>query len=83
MAGCGSNSQKPLPLDDGEGMGDGEWASSPVPLSPDEMSLRQNKLPRETQNISAECERELTVYPVVQLPVLVRRFVGTTRVCSR
>jgi len=62
-------------------MGDGEWASSPVPLPPDEIGLRRNKLPRETQNISADGERELTVYPVAQFPVLVRRFVGTTRVC--
>jgi len=46
-------------------MGDGEWASSSVPLSPDEIGLRRNKLPRETQNIPVERIRELTVYPVV------------------
>jgi len=28
-------------------MGDGEWASSPVPLLPDEIDLGRNELPRE------------------------------------
>lgn len=57
-----------------------EWASSLVPLSPDEIGLRRNEFPREIQNMSGECERELTVYPLVPLPVLVCRFVETTRI---
>ena len=61
-------------------MGGRKWTNSSVPA--DGVSLRQNKLLRETQSMSAERERELTVYPVVQLPVLVGRFVGTPRVFS-
>jgi len=32
--------------------------------------------------MSGEREKELTAYPIVQLPVLVCRFIGTTRVRS-
>jgi len=60
-------------------MGGGKLVASSVPA--DEVDLRRNELLRETQNMSAERERELTVYPVVQLCMLFRRFVGTTRVC--
>jgi len=71
-----SDSQNPLLL------GGGEWTGSSVLV--DEVGLRRNELLRETQStMSGERERELTVYPVVQLPVLVCRFVGTTRVWSR
>jgi len=69
-----SDSQNPLPADGGE------WTSSSVPA--DKIGLRRNELPRKPQNMSGERERELTVYPVVQLPGLVCRFVGTSRVRS-
>ena len=75
----GSDSQNPLPADGGEGMGNGEWSSSSVPA--DRACLRRNELPRETQSMSGEREKKLTVYPVMQLAVLACRFVGTTRVC--
>ena len=77
----GSDSQNPLPPDGGEGMSGGERTSSSVPA--DKVGLKRNELLRETQNMSGERERELTVYPVGQLPVLVCRFVETTQVCSR
>ena len=41
---CCSDSQNPLPPD-GKGLGDGKWASSPVPLLPDEIDLGRNELP--------------------------------------
>lgn len=63
-------------------MGGGELASSSIPLSVDEIGLRRNGPPRETWNMSGEHKRELTVYPVVPLPVLVCRSVKTTRVRS-
>ena len=62
-------------------LGGGEWTSSSVPVG--EVGLRRNELLRETQSMFGEREREPTVYPVVQLPVLVSRFVGTNRVWSR
>ena len=61
-------------------MGGGKFASSSVPG--DGIGLRRNKLPREIQNMPGERERELTVYPAVQLPALVCKSVGTIRVCS-
>jgi len=61
-------------------MGGGKLVNSSVPA--DEVDLRRNELPREIQSISARRERGLTVYHVVQLPVLACRFAGTTRVFS-
>ena len=76
----GNDSQNPLPPDGGGRMGCGEWTSSSVPE--DEVGLRRNELLHETLNMSGEREGELTAYPAVQLPVLVCRFVGMTRVRS-
>ena len=79
----GSNSQNVLAPDSGEQAdGDGS-ANSQVLLSVDEIDLKRNKTPRETQNIPGERERELTVHPVAPLLVLVRRSIETSLVFLR
>ena len=79
----GSNSQNVLAPDSGKQVdGDGS-ANSQVPLSIDEIDLKRNETPRETQNIPRKRERELTVHHVAPLLVLVRRSVETSPVFLR
>ena len=77
----GSDSRKAP--DSGVQADGGKSASSQVPLSVDEIDLKRNETPRETQNIPGERERELTVHPVAPLLVLVRRSVETSLVFLR